>query len=120
MARKRALSKAGRRRKMNIPNKIIEADASVILQEMSSTFKERNKIYGDNYKSVGSVMHSLFPDGVNLKTVDDYNTWHLFELMIVKITRFVNTKMTHRDSIHDIAVYAAMIESLISKEGNDE
>jgi|TARA_R110000803_G_scaffold51919_7_gene107065 hypothetical protein len=95
-------------------------DASKILQDMATTFKERNKVYGDNYKTVGIVMSGLFPDGVNLKTIDDYNTWHLFELMIVKLTRFANTNLTHRDSIHDAAVYAAMIESLIPEEDKSE
>ena len=97
-----------------------KVDASIILQKMSFTFKERNKVYGDNYKTVGVVMSALFPAGVNLKTVDDYNTWHLFELMIVKLTRFANTNMTHKDSIHDAAVYAAMVESLLPEEENDE
>jgi len=97
-----------------------KVDASVILKEMSVTFKERNKIYGDNYKIVGLVMSALFPDGVRLKTIDDYNTWHLFELMIVKLTRFANTNMTHKDSIHDAAVYAAMVESLLPEEESDE
>ena len=80
-------------------------DAAKILEEMAETFRERNKVYGDNYKSVGAVMTALFPNGVN--------TWHLFELMIVKITRFANTEMMHKDSIHDAAVYAAMVESLM-------
>jgi len=97
-----------------------KVDASLILKEMSVTFKERNKIYGDNYKIVGLVMSALFPDGVRLKTIDDYNTWHLFELMIVKLTRFANTNMTHKDSIHDAAVYAAMVESLLPEEESDE
>ena len=59
-------------------------DAGSILVEMGETFRERNKVYGDNYKRVGEVMSVLFPDGVELKTVEDYNIWHLFELMIVK------------------------------------
>ena len=60
-------------------------DASKILQDMATTFKERNKVYGDNYKTVG-----------------------------------INTNLTHRDSIHDAAVYAAMIESLIPEEDKSE
>jgi len=97
-----------------------KVDASKILQDMAVTFKERNKIYGDNYKTVGIVMSGLFPNGVSLKTIDDYNTWHLFELMVVKLTRFANTNMTHKDSIHDAAVYAAMVESLLPEEESDE
>ena len=79
-------------------------DPSDILQEMADTFRERNKVYGDNYKTVGEVMISLFPNGVQLNTVSDYNSWHLFELMIVKITRFANSNLKHKDSIHDAAV----------------
>jgi hypothetical protein len=94
-------------------------DAAKILEDMAETFRERNKVYGDNYKTVGEVMVALFPKGVNLKTVDDYNVWHLFELMVVKITRFANNGLKHKDSIHDAAVYAAMVESLI-KGNNDE
>ena len=95
-------------------------DAGSILVEMGETFRERNKVYGDNYKRVGEVMSILFPDGVELKTVEDYNIWHLFELMIVKLTLFTNSNLTHEDSIHDAAVYAAMVESLINGKGKDK
>ena len=91
-------------------------NAADVLAAMAETYRERNKVYGDNYKVVGSIMRALFPDGVTLRTADDYNTWHLFELLIVKITRFANTGRQHKDSIHDAAVYAAMIESLMVKE----
>jgi len=96
------------------------ATADEILISMAETFRERNKVYGDNYKSVGAVMVALFPDGVNLSTKEQFNTWHLFELMIVKLTRFANTGMTHKDSIHDAAVYAAMVESLMEVIKGDE
>ena len=46
-------------------------NAADILKEASKTFLERNKVYGDNYKSVGRVMKALFPNGVNLKTEED-------------------------------------------------
>lgn len=83
-----------------------------ILLEMAKTFEERNAVYGDNFKTVGKVLEIMFPNGVELKTADDYNRWHLFELMVVKFTRFTNSGLTHQDSIHDTAIYAAMVESL--------
>jgi len=94
----------------------MKKNAADILADMAQTFRERNKVYGDNYKRVGDVMVALFPEGVQLKTQEDFNTWHLFELMIVKLTRFANSGLTHVDSIHDCAVYAAMVQSLIEKE----
>lgn len=93
----------------------MKKEASDILEEMADTFRERNKIYGDNYKRVGAVMAAMFPDGVVLRTAEDFNRWHLFELQIVKLTRFANSGLVHKDSIHDEAVYAAMVESLIDE-----
>jgi hypothetical protein len=87
-----------------------------ILQAAAETFRERNAVYKDNHVKVGEMMAALFPDGITLKNASDFQRWHLFELMIVKITRFVNGNMEHHDSIRDIAVYAAMIESLIPKK----
>lgn len=91
-------------------------NAADILADMAETFRERNKVYGDNYKRVGDVMIALFPNGVNISTAEEFNKWHLFELMIVKLTRFANSNLTHIDSIHDCAVYAAMVQSLTEKE----
>jgi hypothetical protein len=90
-------------------------NAAEILESMADTFRERNKVYGDNYKLVGDVMKALFPQGVVLKTAEDFNRWHLFELQIVKLTRFAVSGLVHKDSIHDEAVYAAMVESLITE-----
>lgn len=89
--------------------------AADVLVEMADTYRERNKVYGDNYKTVGAVMAALFPEGVELKTAADYNRWHLFELLVVKLTRFANSGLTHQDSIHDLAVYAAMVEAIIGE-----
>ena len=89
-----------------------------ILTEMADTFRARNAIYSDNYKNVGAVLIAMFPNGVQLKTQEDFTRWHLFELLIVKLTRFANSGLTHKDSIHDGTVYGAMVESLI-QEGTD-
>lgn len=83
-----------------------------IMEAMAATFKERNAIYGDNYKVVGRLMAVLFPEGVELKTELDHVRWHLFELQIVKMTRLANAGLAHIDSIHDIAVYGAMLEAV--------
>lgn len=89
--------------------------AGAVLRNMASTFEERSKIYGDNYRMVGHVMRALFPKGVVLHDPQDYEVWHLFELKIVKLTRFAISGLTHRDSIHDDAVYSAMIEAILKE-----
>lgn len=90
-------------------------DAADILQGAADTFRERNAVYKDNADNVGKVMAALFPDGVQLKTANDHKMYHLFELIIVKLTRFANSGLKHNDSIHDMAVYAAMCEVLTDK-----
>ena len=85
---------------------------AAILDGMAETFRGRNGVYGDNYKNVANVVKALFPNGVpsDLVTTD---SWHLFELIIVKLTRFANGNLRHRDSIHDAGVYCAMVESCV-------
>lgn len=81
-----------------------------ILTAMADTFKERNAVYEDNYLRVAPIISILWPHGVPSSLVTE-DRWHLFELMIVKLTRFAISDLKHIDSIHDAAVYAAMIES---------
>lgn len=90
-------------------------DAGDVLFSMGHTFKERNAVYGNNAEVTGRVLAALFPNGVVLKTPGDYEIWHLFELIIVKLTRFTNSGLKHEDSIHDMAAYCAMVELLIGK-----
>jgi hypothetical protein len=89
--------------------------AADVLADAAKTFAERNAVYKDNAVNVGNVMQALFPNGVQLKTEADHHLYHLFELIIVKLTRFANSNLTHVDSIHDSMVYAAMVEVLADK-----
>lgn len=86
--------------------------AADVLAEMADTFRERNAVYKDNAEKVGEVMAVLFPDGVTLKTAADHKFYHLFELLIVKLTRFTNSGLKHEDSVHDLTVYGAMLEAI--------
>lgn len=86
--------------------------ADEVLAAAAATFRERNAVYKDNHVQVGKIMAILFPEGVSLKSSEDFDEWHLFELIVVKLTRFANSGRAHVDSIHDIVVYAAMVEGL--------
>lgn len=87
--------------------------AGDVLADMAITYAERGNVYKDNFRVVGPVMTALHPDGVKLLTEKDHELFHLYSLIIVKLTRFATSELTHQDSIHDLAVYAAMIESLL-------
>lgn len=97
------------------------SDPSDILAQAADTFRARNAVYKDNFKIVGEVLDALH-GAKTLHDKDDYELWHLWELLVVKLTRFAVSDLTHKDSIHDIIVYAAMIESILDsrseREGN--
>lgn len=87
-----------------------------VLEKMAETFRERHKIYGDNYLMIGRVMKAFFPNGAQITTTEDWNRFHLFFMIVQKITRVACTKLNHKDSAHDIGVYAAMLESLLEEK----
>lgn len=88
--------------------------AHQLLAEASSTYKAKNATYGDNYLRVGNALAALFPEGVTLKTPDDFNRFHIFALMVVKQSRYcVNWNSGgHQDSVHDNTVYSAILEEI--------
>jgi len=85
-----------------------------ILRDCASTYEERNKIYGDNYKKFGHAMSAIFPNGLCLYTAEDFNRLGVFIQCLSKLTRYSEalTRGGHQDSAHDLSVYAAMLEEL--------
>lgn len=85
-----------------------------ILGAATEIYAERSSVYKDNYKAVGRVMEAMFPDGApKLQQREDYDRWHIFELMIVKLTRYSNNyDVPHQDSLDDLLVYSAILGAL--------
>jgi len=85
-----------------------------MLRQSAETYEERNKIYGNNYKNFGKVMVGLFPKGVKVETVDDWNRMGVFVQMMSKLTRYAEnfTKGGHDDSLLDLSVYSSMLREL--------
>jgi len=83
------------------------------LEIAAKTFVERNKIYGDNYKTHGNVMLALFPDGITLLTSEDFARYGLLNSIVMKLHRYTTSfKHKHKDSIHDMGIYAFMLEAV--------
>ena len=84
------------------------------LNDTVELYRERNAEYKDNYRVVGDVLHDLFPGGMPpVESSLDFQKWHLFELFIVKLTRFTQNYVAgHQDSLKDMRVYLAMLEEL--------
>lgn len=89
-----------------------------ILASAAETFRERNQTYGENYRNIGPVLATMFPAGVTLKTAEDFQRFHYAVLLVVKLTRWASSGLTHIDSIHDAAVYAAMAQEATEDETN--
>jgi len=85
-----------------------------MLREGADTYEERNKVYGDNYKRHGEVMHALFPEGVNLVTLEDHNRFGILTQMVAKLARYCQNWNVggHEDSLHDLMVYTPMLQEL--------
>lgn len=98
----------------------IQLETDKVLQTMADTFRDRNKKYGNNYSAVGDILATLFPEGITLKTPEDFCRFHFMDWMVGKLTRFSRTGMTDVDSVHDLAVYSAMMEDLITQLKEDE
>lgn len=83
--------------------------------EAQRVYRERNAVYKDNFRIVGRIMTAMFgwkqPDLVD---ENDFNRWHIFELFIVKLTRYVNNwhRGGHEDSLDDMIVYLGILKEL--------
>jgi hypothetical protein len=77
------------------------------------THLSRVAMYGERgYAQLGEIMSAFFPDGITLKSPDDFARYHLFEMIVAKLNRYANNyeEGGHADSIHDVAVYAFVLE----------
>lgn len=93
-----------------------------ILTESAQTYYERNSMYGDNYKLFGEMMMKMFPDGLVLKTPDDFNRFNMFTQCVGKMTRYAQMfdKGGHQDSAHDACVYSAMLQEVTEIASDNE
>jgi hypothetical protein len=83
------------------------------LAALGDIYRERNKTYGDNYKHFGQTMIGMFPNGITLKTVDDFNRFGVFIQTVSKITRYAHGwKVHHPDTMNDTTVYSQMQREL--------
>jgi len=90
-----------------------------ILGAMAETFRERGKIYGDNWKRIGGVLHALAGGKpVTISTPEEWLRWSLYVLQVTKLTRLATTSLEHIDSTHDLAVYSAMLEAVQKEQQN--
>ena len=91
---------------MSAPHEILAAAAK--LQQ------EKDAEYGAGWRDFGPVMDALFPKGLTLVSPRDFGRFALFTLAAAKLSRYASNfdNGGHSDSLRDLSVYAAMLESL--------
>lgn len=88
------------------------------LRKAAEIYEQRNKLYGDNYKYFGEVVHSLFPEGISVRAGETkksyYNRIGVLIQIISKLARYCQNFDSggHDDSLDDIVVYAMMLKEL--------
>jgi hypothetical protein len=87
------------------------------LRAMAVTFDERGEGYGDAYLRLGPISEQLWPDGLHLRSHDDFVRYSLVIMCVGKLLRYCSVEGGHIDSAHDLGVYAAMLETE-TRKGN--
>lgn len=94
------------------------------LRDLAKIHEDRAAIYGDNYMHVGKIMVGMFPNGVVVRTEEDFGRLHLFYHLVGKLTRYARQMPGegHDDSLDDIAVYAMLLRQFdfLSAGGGEE
>jgi hypothetical protein len=87
------------------------SDIALGLENAAETFRKRSEEYGSNFLNMGEAMAGMFPNGVTLQSPEDFVRWHLFELNMIKMSRYASNwdKGGHADSLVDACVYPAML-----------
>lgn len=87
------------------------------MERALKTYRDRNRVYGNNYKRFGAIMEALYPSGVFIKTAHEWNRFGIILQKLSKLSRYVTDPHNgHIDSIHDDAVYSFMLEELDSEQ----
>jgi len=83
------------------------------LEKATATYRERNAQYNDSFSRWGPIFEALFPYGVDVRTPDDWNRLTTLGHIVDKLTRYTTDfHHPHEDSIHDLGVYAFILQGI--------
>lgn len=100
-----------------LDNKVAARSPADCLEAGVALFRQRNKTYREAYIAFGDVMAALYPEGISISGADRFAELGILVQIVSKITRMTGNKdlAIHRDSVSDLKVYAAMLESLLER-----
>jgi len=73
---------------------------------------ERSRKYNYNYRRFGAMLKAFFPNGIILRSEDDFLRFAFLVHIFGKLSRYAENfkKGGHADSLDDISVYAQMLQ----------
>jgi hypothetical protein len=87
--------------------------AATILEAAAAVLRERDADYKGSDLMYAQLMGILFPDGIEIFRTQDHHRFHIFMLMMVKVTRYAkNWDKGHPDSLTDLIAYTGMLAAL--------
>jgi hypothetical protein len=96
----------------------MRAPVEKALRALAKIHADRHAVYGDDYLHAGEVMIGYFPQGLHLKTPEDFNRFVLFVHMSTKMGRYAQALVRgsgHPDSLDDLSVYAQLEQNSDSR-----
>ena len=78
-------------------------------------FEERKDQYGNNYLYWGEVMDKLYPEGLTVKGVNDWNKLGVLVQIVSKLTRYTtgnSDKEIINDTLNDMSIYSQMLAKI--------
>lgn len=92
-----------------------------IQEECADILKERLSVYGESYKKNGLMLSAMFPEGITLKTAEDFSRFSAMNWIIGKLNRYSQQFENggHYDSAIDIANYSVILAKLTIEIKNE-
>lgn len=87
------------------------------LTDLAAVHAARGKVYKRDYHHLGESLAAMFPDGLALKSAEEFNRFALFVHLHGKVMRYAQSMLVggHADSLDDAAVYAQMMRECDDK-----
>lgn len=84
------------------------------LRTLGDLQEDKDAEYGADWRKFGPRMAAFFPDGVTLRTPQDFGRFAILMHIVGKVGRYTANfaEGGHPDSLKDMAVYATMLEAL--------
>lgn len=82
-----------------------------VLERAIETNRERDAVYKDGWRVQADILRALYPGGIPTAAPKDVERATFVFMIVAKLVRYV-LACPHLDSVHDMGVYAFMLEQL--------